>query len=34
VLAATERRKIYEVIEAALALCLRARDEERGEQDG
>jgi hypothetical protein len=32
VLAATERRKIYEVIEEALDLYLRARDEEQGAQ--
>lgn len=34
VLAATERRKIYEVIEEALDLYLRARDEERMEKGG
>lgn len=34
VLAATERRKIYEVIEEALDLYLRARDEERNEKGG
>lgn len=34
VLAATERRKIYEVVEEALDLYLRARDEERVEKEG
>jgi hypothetical protein len=32
VLAATERRKIYEIVEEAFDLYLRARDEERAEQ--